>query len=180
MPRLLQFIAVDGNGLEAVSRVFRESKGHGTDQPLRLSDLPAWVWLPWIPILLTSLQRPEVMVARRILAASAAAHAQTLYWHVRPCMILLKDVAVRAVQDAKSQAKQHGSTADQISLDVPLNTSAQGVNEKPAVQTNQDLTGTHTEKIDAPTRRIPEDRLRAVSPDIVKPLEVQQGAADCE
>lgn len=69
----------------------------------KAADLPGWIWLPWVPQLMTSLQRPEVAVARRILSAAAGAFPQQLYWYVRPGMLAMKDAAVKAVQDAKAQ-----------------------------------------------------------------------------
>ena len=71
----------------------------------KAADLPGWIWLPWIPQLMTSLQRPEVAVARRILSAAASSFPQQLYWHVRPSMLAMKDAAVKAVQDAKAQVR---------------------------------------------------------------------------
>ena len=91
---------VEPKGAEVLSRAVAQ----------KAADLPGWVWLPWVPQLMTSLQRPEVAVARRILSAAAGAFPQQLYWHVRPGMLAMKDAAVKAVQDAKAQvclAPQH-------------------------------------------------------------------------
>lgn len=93
VPRLLQLLMVEPKGAEVLSRVVAQ----------KAADLPGWVWLPWVPQLMTSLQRPEVAVARRILSAAAGAFPQQLYWHVRPGMLAMKDAAVKAVQDAKAQ-----------------------------------------------------------------------------
>jgi len=93
VPRLLQLLMVEPKGAEVLSRAVAQ----------KAADLPGWVWLPWVPQLMTSLQRPEVAVARRILSAAAGAFPQQLYWHVRPGMLAMKDAAVKAVQDAKAQ-----------------------------------------------------------------------------
>ena len=93
MPRLLQLLMVEPKGAEVLARSVAQ----------KAADLPGWVWLPWVPQLMTSLQRPEVAVARRILSAAAGAFPQQLYWHVRPGMLAMKDAAVKAVQDAKAQ-----------------------------------------------------------------------------
>jgi transformation/transcription domain-associated protein len=77
----------------------------------KAADLPGWIWLPWVPQLMTSLQRPEVAVARRILSAAASSFPQQLYWHVRPSMLSMKDAAVKAVQDAKAQANARSAAA---------------------------------------------------------------------
>lgn len=95
VPRLLQLLMVEPKGAEVLGRAVAS----------KASDLPGWIWLPWVPQLMTSLQRPEVAVARRILSAAAAAFPQQLYWHVRPGMLAMKDAAVKAVQDAKAQAR---------------------------------------------------------------------------
>lgn len=94
MPRLLQLLMVEPKGAELLGRAVAQ----------KAADLPGWIWLPWVPQLMTSLQRPEVAVARRILSAAAGAFPQQLYWHVRPGMLAMKDAAVKAVQDAKAQA----------------------------------------------------------------------------
>jgi transformation/transcription domain-associated protein len=96
VPRLLQLLMVEPKGAETIGRTIAQ----------KASDLPGWIWLPWIPQLMTSLQRPEVAVARRILSATAGTFPQQLYWHVRPSMLALKEAAVRAVQDAKAQVPQ--------------------------------------------------------------------------
>ena len=95
VPRLLQLLMVEPKGAETLGRAVAQ----------KAADLPGWIWLPWVPQLMTSLQRPEVAVARRILSAAAGAFPQQLYWHVRPGMLAMKDAAVKAVQDAKAQVR---------------------------------------------------------------------------
>ncbi len=95
VPRLLQLLMVEPKGAEMLGRAVAQ----------KAVDLPGWIWLPWIPQLMTSLQRPEVAVARRILSAAASAFPQQLYWHVRPSLLAMKDAAVKAVQDAKAQVR---------------------------------------------------------------------------
>jgi hypothetical protein len=60
---------------------------------------------------MTSLQRPEVAVSRRILSAAASSFPQQMYWHVRPSMLAMQDAAVKAVQDAKAQVTMAVSSA---------------------------------------------------------------------
>lgn len=91
--RLLQLLMVEPKGPDVLGRAVAQKAG----------DLPGWIWLPWIPQLMTSLQRPEVAVARRILSTAASSFPQQLYWHVRPNMLAMKDAAVKAVQDAKAK-----------------------------------------------------------------------------
>ena len=95
VPRLLHLVMVEPKGAEMLGRTVAQ----------KAADLPGWIWLPWIPQLMTSLQRPEVAVARRILSAAATSFPQQLYWHVRPCMLALKEVAVKAAQEAKAQVR---------------------------------------------------------------------------
>ena len=95
IPRILQLLMLDQNGAAVVGKSLSEL----ADQ------LPAWVWLPWLPQLLTSLQRPEITAARRLLAVVASQHTQTVYWHVRPATMALKEAAVRAVTDARKEAQ---------------------------------------------------------------------------
>jgi transformation/transcription domain-associated protein len=95
--RLLQLLMVEPKGADMLGRAVAQKAG----------DLPGWIWLPWIPQLMTSLQRPEVAVARRILSAAASSFPQQLYWHVRPNMLAMKDAAVKAVQDAKAKVTRN-------------------------------------------------------------------------
>ncbi|KAL6768445.1 hypothetical protein ACKKBF_B39155 [Auxenochlorella protothecoides x Auxenochlorella symbiontica] len=99
VPRLLDLLMVSGGGAEVVGRTLAEAAG----------DLPAWVWLPWLPQLLVSLQRPELAAARRVLCVAAAAHPQLVYWHARPALHALKEAAVKAVQVAKAARREAGS-----------------------------------------------------------------------
>ncbi|KAL4439666.1 hypothetical protein ABPG75_002667 [Micractinium tetrahymenae] len=101
VPRLLQLLMVEPKGAEMLGRAVGQ----------KAADLPGWIWLPWIPQLMTSLQRPEVAVARRILSAAASAFPQQLYWHVRPSLLAMKDAAIKAVQDAKAQVSGVSATA---------------------------------------------------------------------
>jgi hypothetical protein len=101
VPRLLQLLMVEPKGAEMLGRAVAQ----------KAADLPGWIWLPWVPQLMTSLQRPEVAVARRILSAAASSFPQQLYWHVRPSMLAMKDAAVKAVQDAKAQANARSAAA---------------------------------------------------------------------
>lgn len=82
----------------------------------KATDLPGWIWLPWIPQLMTSLQRPEVAVARRILSAAASSFPQQLYWHVRPSMLAMKEAAVKAVQEAKAQVHYSSDASPHVPM----------------------------------------------------------------
>ncbi len=101
VPRLLQLLMLDQNGSECVGRTLAQ----------QAADLPSWVWLPWIPQLLTSLQRPEMAAARRVLAAAALSYPQLMYWHIRSTMQHLKEIAVQAVSAAKERVSQQALQA---------------------------------------------------------------------
>lgn len=103
VPRLLHLLMLDVNGSEFVGRPLVQQAG----------DMPSWVWLPWLPQLITSLQRPETAVARRILNSAAQHHPQYVYWQIRPAISLLKDQALRAVNAAKDRAKTTGMEKDE-------------------------------------------------------------------
>jgi len=49
----------------------------------RGSQLPSWVWLPWLPQLLTSLYRQEGRAVKTILAGIAKGYPQALYYSLR-------------------------------------------------------------------------------------------------
>jgi len=55
-------------------------------------DLPAWVWLPWIPQLLTSLYRVEGKVVKGILKGILARYPQALYPHLRVFFLERREV----------------------------------------------------------------------------------------
>eukprot|EP00887_Chlorella_sp_A99_P004017 scaffold11.g4017.t1 len=93
VPRLLHLLMLDSAGPEAVGRTLIA----------QCADMPTWVWLPWVPQLMMSLQRPEVATARRILSVAAGAHPQQLYWHVRPAMMAMKEAAVKAAKQQQQQ-----------------------------------------------------------------------------
>jgi len=110
VPRLLHLLMLDVNGNEYVGRPLMNQAG----------EMPSWVWLPWLPQLITSLQRPEMTVARRLLMSAAQYHPQYVYWQVRPALTLLKDQALKAVAAAKEEkAKQSTAAAAGDNSDAP-------------------------------------------------------------
>lgn len=113
VPRLLQLLMLDVNGPVAVGRALISQAG----------DLPTWVWLPWISQLLTSLQRDEYVVARRILVAAAAQHPQYVFWHIRPAMALLRDQAHKLATGERAIKREQQPNAAQG--DNPPNSAAE-------------------------------------------------------
>ncbi|KAL4854024.1 Transcription-associated protein 1 [Chlorella vulgaris] len=155
VPRLLQLLMVEPRGAETLGRAIAQ----------KAVDLPGWIWLPWIPQLMTSLQRPEVAVSRRILSAAASSFPQQMYWHVRPSMLAMKDAAVKAVQDAKAQASARCTSTEagmQKTDAVASVLTAQGESQ-PVIPSFGKVVPSTTERQDAK---------RPPSPQIEKPIEV--------
>jgi FAT domain len=69
LPKCWWMFTKDGSSPGVICTTF-ESRAIG---------LPSWVWLPWLPQLLTSLYRPEGRVIKRILANVARAYPQAVY-----------------------------------------------------------------------------------------------------
>jgi len=88
IPRLLQLLMLDAHGASIVGKVLVD-----------MADLlPSWVWLPYLPQLLTSLQRPEMQAAKKLIITAAAHHAQHVYWHLRPYTVHLKELTLGSQQ----------------------------------------------------------------------------------
>lgn len=96
VPRLLHLLMLDINGPEFVGK-------HVSQHAL---DIPAWVWLPWVPQLVVGLQRPEHHAAKRLLATSAAHYPQYVYWYMRVAINHLKEVALKAVNEGGTKQEQ--------------------------------------------------------------------------
>ncbi|EHA8588761.1 hypothetical protein COCNU_scaffold006566G000100 [Cocos nucifera] len=58
-----------------------------------LDQLPHWVWLPWIPQLLLSLQRREAPHCKLVLLKIAQVYPQALYYWLRTYLMERRDVA---------------------------------------------------------------------------------------
>lgn len=54
--------------------------------------LPCWVWLPWIPQLLTSLYRTEARAVKSVLSRIGKMYPQALYYHLRSFYLERRDV----------------------------------------------------------------------------------------
>lgn len=78
----------------------------------RGSHLPAWVWLPWIPQLLTSLYRKEGRAVKAILARIVKSHPQAVYYSLRAFYLERRDVDRARGSSSKSEPGEHqGSVA---------------------------------------------------------------------
>ena len=130
VPRLLQLLMLDANG-----------KLVGKHLIQHLVDIPAWIWLPWLPQLIVGLQRPEEGTVKHVLGVSATHHPQYVYWQMRPALAHLKDAAIKAM--AESEVKKDEEMPDSsatggpntaASGTPPSNTKASGVAPTPGIQ----------------------------------------------
>lgn len=58
----------------------------------RGTQLPGWVWLPWLPQLLTGLCRPEGRAVKAILSGLAKSYTQAVYYSLRVFYLERRDV----------------------------------------------------------------------------------------
>ena len=65
LPRMLNLLSFEN-----------ESGGVGAAVERGIREVPLWVWLPWLPQLLMSLQRPEASVIKQLLIHLAIAFPQ--------------------------------------------------------------------------------------------------------
>ena len=65
--------------------------------------IPAWVWLLWIPQLLSSLARPEGQAVKNILRKIAKQYPQALYYTVRAYLIEKRELRRNAGDSSKSR-----------------------------------------------------------------------------
>lgn len=54
--------------------------------------MPLNVWLPWLPQLQTSLQRPEAALVKDLLAQLATTYPQAVYYGLRTILLSLREV----------------------------------------------------------------------------------------
>jgi transformation/transcription domain-associated protein len=92
VPRLLRLLALEGNGQLVGKHLIQH-----------LGDIPAWIWLPWLPQMIVGLQRPEEATVKHILGVSATHHPQYVYWQMRPALAHLKDVAYKAMSENEAK-----------------------------------------------------------------------------
>jgi len=97
-----------------------------------IDELPAWIWIPWIPQLLLSLVHNEAPHAKAILLRVVQAHPQAIYYQLRTCLLERRDYAARATQTArtlaelgKSDEKSKAATASAPSVQASAQRRAQ-------------------------------------------------------
>eukprot|EP00252_Welwitschia_mirabilis_P021819 TRINITY_DN5712_c0_g1_i1.p1 TRINITY_DN5712_c0_g1~~TRINITY_DN5712_c0_g1_i1.p1 ORF type:complete len:3567 (+),score=681.06 TRINITY_DN5712_c0_g1_i1:1467-10703(+) len=71
-----------------------------------IDQIAHWVWLPWIPQLLLSLQRPEATHCKLVLLKIATVYPQALYYWLRTYLLERRDIANRAELGRSTVASQ--------------------------------------------------------------------------
>jgi len=98
LPKCLWMLVKDGLSPGVLCQTL-ESRG---------SQLPAWVWLPWLPQLLTGLYRQEGRAIKTILAGLIKAYPQAVYYSLRAYYLERRDVERAKV--STSLSGQHMSS----------------------------------------------------------------------
>jgi transformation/transcription domain-associated protein len=99
LPKCLWMLTKDGSSPGVLCQTL-ESRG---------SELPVWVWLPWIPQLLSSLCRIEGHCIKSILSRLVKAYPQAVYYSLRAFYLERRDVE-RSKGVSSSSPGQHMSS----------------------------------------------------------------------
>jgi len=97
-----------------------------------VNNIPAWLWIPWIPQLLAGLVRPEWETCRRILLSLAVAYPQAIHYAVRSFVVDKREAATAS--GGPTAAPRHLVLAYERSYDVynhlrRLHASCTGIDE---------------------------------------------------
>lgn len=95
LPKCLWILSKDGSSAGVLCQTI---EGRGTK-------LPPWVWLPWIPQLLTGLCRVEGRAIKAILTRVVKAYPQAVYYSLRAFYLERRDV--ERAKGVPSTATQH-------------------------------------------------------------------------
>jgi transformation/transcription domain-associated protein len=82
----------------------------------RQTDMPLWVLVVWIPQLLMSLQRPEVVHIKRLLVQLSLAFPQALYYALRTYLLTLRETAVKPLHEYTSAARGAKTALEQAKV----------------------------------------------------------------
>jgi transformation/transcription domain-associated protein len=96
LPKCLWILTKDGSSSPGVLCQTLESRG---------TKLPPWVWLPWIPQLLTGLCRAEGRAIKSILSRVVKAYPQAVYYSLRAFYLERRDV--ERAKGIPSTSSQH-------------------------------------------------------------------------
>mmetsp|Transcript_42172 Transcript_42172/g.63679 ORF Transcript_42172/g.63679 Transcript_42172/m.63679 type:complete len:1904 (+) Transcript_42172:2-5713(+) len=109
LPACLWMLIKDGSTPGVLCQTL-ENRGHR---------LPPWVWLPWIPQLLTSLCRIEARAVKKILNSIVESHPQALYFALRAFFLERRDIERSRSSNSSSSYQQYsGHTAVKHSEDL--------------------------------------------------------------
>jgi hypothetical protein len=101
LPKCLWMLTRDSSSHGVLCQTF-ESRG---------SQLPSWVWLPWIPQLLTSLYRHEGRAVKAVLSRLVKSYPQAVYFPLRAFYLERRDV-----ERAKSSSASASSSSNLSSV----------------------------------------------------------------
>jgi len=94
--------------------------------------LPAWMWLVWMPQLLSSLDRPEGPEISKILMRVAKAHPQALFFHLRTFIAEHRDKAKRDQSASMTPQQTPGMTPQQREMSPPVGTGTTPASAQPS------------------------------------------------
>jgi transformation/transcription domain-associated protein len=89
----------------------------------RAAMLPSWMWLPWIPQLLTSLYRRECIAAKSILMRLSKDYPQAVYYPLRVFYLERRDIDRVRLGGSNSQSPTQGSVVHAEELVTALRRS---------------------------------------------------------
>lgn len=102
LPKCLWMLTKDASSQGVLCQTF-ESRG---------SLLPSWVWLPWIPQLLTSLYRHEGRAVKAVLSRLVKSYPQAVYFPLRAFYLERRDVErAKSSSSSASSSNQMSSVA---------------------------------------------------------------------
>lgn len=101
IPRVLLCLAKDGTNPDLLCQTFDKYA----------LTIPAWIWLPWIPQLLSSLCRAEAKTAKSILTSILSAYPQSLYFSLRSFYLERRDIERSRMNKDSSAQSGHSSVS---------------------------------------------------------------------
>ncbi len=87
----------------------------------RTAGLPSWVWLPWIPQLLSSLCRVEARAMKAILVRISKDHPQALYYSLRSFYLERRDIERSAGQKMSPSIDEDVLTSSRLAEEFMSN-----------------------------------------------------------
>jgi len=105
LPKCLWMLTKDGPSHGVLCQTF-ENRG---------AQLPSWVWLPWVPQLLTSLYRHEGRAVKAVLSRVVKAYPQAVYFQLRAFYLERRDVE-RAKGSSSSASASSSNHMNSVAL----------------------------------------------------------------